>query len=84
MISFREKKKKKPIRTYIQVDGEYLQINRPKYMQISLCADLPDGKINTLFRNRVEKSKNVMKETMMASTLAENNHTPDVEKPEHL
>jgi len=51
LISFYEKEKSGAlITTYIQVDGEYLRINSPMYMQIALCADLPNGQINTLFR----------------------------------
>ena len=39
------------------MDGEYMQIDRPKYMKISLTDTLPNGKINTLFRNKLEKSR---------------------------
>lgn len=45
------------MKTYIQVDGEYMQIDRPKYMKISLTDCLPNGKINTLFRNKLEKTR---------------------------
>ena len=34
-----------------------MQIDRPKYMKIALTDSLPNGKINTLFRNKLEKNK---------------------------
>ena len=57
MITFHKKVNNKFVKTYIQVDGEYMQIDRPKYMKISLTDCLPNGKINTLFTNKLEKTR---------------------------
>ncbi len=40
----------KPMVTYAQVDGEYMQLINPTYYRINLSVDLPRGKINALFK----------------------------------
>lgn len=39
-----------PLVTYAQVDGEYMQLINPMYYRIGLTPDLPNGKINGLFK----------------------------------
>lgn len=46
---------KNPIKTYYQVDGEYLQIVEPKYWKISHAKDLPHGKVVVLCKNKSNK-----------------------------
>lgn len=40
----------KPLKTYAQIDGEYMQLVNPLYYRVSLTPDLPNGKINGLFK----------------------------------
>ena len=49
----------KPIVTYAQIDGEYMQIVNPLFMKICRSTDLPRGKINAVFKNKQTKPKNI-------------------------
>lgn len=52
LISFKQSEDpvNKPLVTYAQVDGEYMQLVNPLFFKISLTPDLPQGKIHTLFK----------------------------------
>jgi diacylglycerol kinase (ATP) len=39
---------KKPITTYIQIDGEFFQLVSPKVVRLELTKDIPNGKIRVL------------------------------------
>jgi Diacylglycerol kinase accessory domain/Diacylglycerol kinase catalytic domain len=45
----------KPLVTYAQIDGEYMQLINPLYYRVGLTPDLPNGKINGLFKKSNKK-----------------------------
>jgi len=44
-----------PVKTYYQVDGEYMEIVHPKYWKVTHCKDLPHGKVVVLCKKGSRK-----------------------------
>ena len=49
IVNFKQSKEgEKPVHTYMQIDGEFYDVVAPKRVRISLCPNIPQGKIQVL------------------------------------
>ncbi len=46
---------KKPVHTYMQIDGEFYDVVAPKSVKVSACPKLPKGKIQVLVNSGKQK-----------------------------
>jgi hypothetical protein len=45
----------KPLHTYMQIDGEFFDVIAPKSVRVSLCKDIPKGKIKVMLNSDSRK-----------------------------